>query len=68
MRNPNKRLLTLMKKHDLDSSQVAELVGVKKVTVEHWRQNPEGIGFRRMPKTALELLEIKLNYDFEGEK
>jgi len=56
----NKRLLRLIKKHALTSSQVAELVRVQPVTVEHWRQTPGGTGHRVMPEGALELLEIKL--------
>jgi hypothetical protein len=67
MRNTNKSLLALIKKHDFTSSRVAELVHVELVTVQHWRQAPGGPGFNPMPLGLLELLEFKLNYDFEGE-
>ena len=60
MGRENKRLMRLMKKHHLDSQQVAELCRVSKVTVEHWRTSEEGIGYRNMPPGLLELLEIKL--------
>ena len=60
MRNTNKRLLTLIKKHNLTSSRVAELVHVELVTVQHWRQAPGGPGFNPMPLGLLELLEFKL--------
>jgi len=60
MRNTNKRLLTLIKKHGLTSSRVAELVHVQQTTVQKWRQSPGNIAWRRMPPGLLELLEIKL--------
>jgi len=60
MRNTNKRLLTLIKKHGLTSSRVAELVHVQQTTVQKWRQDPGNIAWRRMPPGLLELLEIKL--------
>ena len=56
----NKRLLRLIKKYALTSSQVAELVRVQPVTVEHWRQTPGSTGYRVMPDGLLELLKIKL--------
>ena len=56
----NKRLLKLIKKYALTSSEVAELVKVQPVTVEHWRQTPGGTGYRVMPDGLLELLKIKL--------
>ena len=60
MPNPNKRLLTLIKKHNLTSSRVAELVHVELVTVQHWRQAPGAPGSNPMPLGLLELLEFKL--------
>ena len=61
MRNPNKRLLALIKKHELTSGQVAELCRVSPNTVSHWRANESHAGHRAMPHGYLELLEIKLN-------
>jgi len=60
MRNPNKRLLTLIKKHGLTSAEVAALVHVELTTVQKWRQSPGNIAWRRMSPGLLELLEIKL--------
>ena len=56
----NKRLLRLIDKYFLTSSQVADIVRVQPVTVEHWRQTPGGTGYRVMPDGLLELLQIKL--------
>ena len=60
MRNPNKRLLTLIKKHGLTSAAVAAHVHVELTTVQKWRQSPGNIAWRRMSPGLLELLEIKL--------
>ena len=60
MRNTNKRLLTLIKKHGLTSAEVAALVHVELTTVQKWRQSPGNIAWRRMSPGLLELLEIKL--------
>ncbi len=60
MRNPNKRLLALIKKHGLTSAEVAALVHVELTTVQKWRQSPGNISFNPMPPGLLELLEIKL--------
>ena len=60
MRNSNKRLLTLIKKHGLTSAEVAALVHVELTTVQKWRQSPGNIAWRRMSPGLLELLEIKL--------
>ena len=60
MRNTNKHLLRLIKKHNLTSSRVAELVHVELVTVQHWRQATGGPGFNPIPLGLLELLEFKL--------
>ena len=56
----NEQLLGIIKEHGLTSSRVAELVQVQPVTVEHWRQTPGGIGYRKMSAGLLELLKIKL--------
>ena len=60
MRNSNKRLLTLIKKHGLTSAAVAAHVHVKQTTVEKWRPTPGNISVYKMPLGLLELLEIKL--------
>jgi hypothetical protein len=60
MMSTNKRLMALMKGHSLTSQQVADLVQVKLVTVQHWRQTPGNVGHNSMPPGLLELLTIKL--------
>jgi len=60
MATTNQKLIKLMSKHGLTSSDVAGLVRVQQTTVEKWRQTPGGVGYRAMSKGALELLKIKL--------
>ena len=52
------KLIEIMDKHDLDRYQVADLVGVRKSTVDTWFMN--GKGFRNMPDNVLDLLELKI--------
>ena len=56
----NDQLIGLMDKHRLTSQDVCELLSCSVVAVQHWRQNPDGPGFRNMPVALLELLMIKL--------
>ena len=60
MGKENKRLLRLIKKHDLTSQQVAQLCRVTTGTVGKWRQAEDTVAHRNMPAGYLELLEIKL--------
>ena len=60
MAKENKRLRTLMTKHGLTIKEVAELLFVSSVSVQHWRASEGAIGYRNMPQGYLELLQIKL--------
>lgn len=60
MAKENRRLVALMKKHRLTVREVAELLYVSPVTVQHWRASEGAVGYRNMPKGYLELLQIKL--------
>ena len=52
------KLQRIMAGHGLNRHQVAELLGVRKSTVDTWFMS--GKGFRNMPDNTLELLELKL--------
>jgi len=56
----NKTLIQLMGEHRLSLNQVAEMLHVSPKTVQHWRMKPDAPGFRNMPMSQLELLQIKL--------
>ncbi len=60
MAKENKRLRTLMTKYGLTIKEVAELLYVSPVTVQHWRASEGAVGYRNMPRGYLELLKIKL--------
>ena len=60
MGRENKRLLRLIKKHDLTSKEIADLCRVTTGTVGKWRQAEGTVAHRNMPPGYLELLEIKL--------
>jgi len=58
MRNTNKQLMRLIKKHTLTSSQIAKFLSVEITTVSGQRRHSDGQGFRWRPPA---LLEIKLD-------
>ena len=60
MTTTNQKLIQLMSKHALTSSDVAELVYVSRDTVHSWRVSNKATRFRVMPEGLLELLEIKI--------
>ena len=61
MPSTNQKLIQLMSKNALTSSDIAELVHVSRDTVHAWRVSSKTTRYRIMPKGLLELLEIKLN-------
>jgi hypothetical protein len=60
MGEENKRLVELMREHQLSLKQVAELLYVAEQTVKSWRAPDDAIHYRNTPKAYIELLEIKL--------
>jgi len=60
MGKENKRLLRLIKKHNLTTKKVADLCRVKTGTVEKWRQTEGTVAYRNMPPGYLELLKWEL--------
>ena len=58
--NNRERLIDLITKYDLDRREVAELVRVKRDTVDHWLASNESKNHEEVPEMAIELLELKL--------
>ena len=58
--NNRQRLIDLMSEHGLDRRDVAELVRVKRDTVDHWLLTSESKYREEIPDMAIELLELKL--------
>lgn len=58
--NNRERLITLISDHDLERADVAELVRVKRETVDHWLLTTESKNYEEVPEMAIELLELKL--------
>ena len=58
--NNRERLIELIADYKLDRRQVAELVSVKRDTVDHWLISNESKSHEEIPDMAIELLEIKL--------
>lgn len=58
--NNRERLMELMTEHHLDRHEVAELVRVRRDTVDHWLLSNESRAHQEVPEMAIELLELKL--------
>ena len=58
--NNRERLMDLMVKHGLERREIAELVRIKRETVDHWLASHESKYSEEMPDMAIELLELKL--------
>jgi len=58
--NNRERLIELIADYKLDRRQVAELVRVKRDTVDHWLTSNVSKSHEEIPDMAIELLEIKL--------
>ena len=58
--NNREKLIELMVDHKLDRRQIAELVSVKRETVDHWLSSGESRSHAEIPDMAIELLELKL--------
>jgi transposase len=54
------RLIELISAHGLDRREVAELVRVRRDTVDRWLLPPESKKHEEVPEMAVELLELKL--------
>lgn len=58
--NNRERLITLISNYNLERADVAELVSVKRETVDHWLLTTESKNYEEVPEMAIELLELKL--------
>ena len=58
--NNRQRLIDLIADHDLDRLTVADMLSVKKDTVDHWLFSYESKSREDIPDMAIELLELKL--------
>ncbi len=58
--NNRQRLIDLISEFELDRLAVAELLKVKRDTVDHWLMSTESKFHEEIPDMAIELLELKL--------
>lgn len=59
--NNRERLIDLITENNLDRLEIAELVKVKRDTVDHWLLPHGTSNHEEIPDMAIELLELKLN-------
>ena len=58
--NNRERLIELITEHELERSEVAEMVKVKRDTVDHWLLPNEAANHENVPDMAIELLQLKI--------
>lgn len=58
--NNRERLMDLIAEHHLDRHEVADLIKVRRETVDHWLLSNESRAHEEVPEMAIELLELKL--------
>lgn len=58
--NNRDRLMSLISEHKLDRREIAEMVRVKRETVDHWLMSTDSRHHEEVPDMAIELLELKL--------
>ena len=58
--NNRQRLIDMIAENGLDRRDVAELLRVKRDTVDHWLLSNESRYREEIPDMAIELLELKL--------
>ncbi|MBF8268604.1 MAG: hypothetical protein HW386_313 [Gammaproteobacteria bacterium] len=67
--NNRERLIDLIAAHNLDRLTVAEMVKVKRDTIDRWLLSRESHHHEEVPDMALELLEMKIRFgDLPKEK
>ena len=60
--NNRELLIDLMSSHKLDRLEVAEMVKVKRDTVDRWLLTHESSHHVEVPEMAIELLEMKIKF------
>lgn len=63
--NTRERLIELMLEFNLERREVADLLKVKRDTVDHWLLPHEAKNHSEVPEMAIELLELKLGAEPE---
>ncbi len=58
--NNRDRLIELISEHELERSELADMLKVKQETVNNWLLSNESKHHEEVPEMAIELLEIKL--------
>jgi len=64
--NFRERLIDIISEYELDRSEIAEMVKVKRETVDHWLLSNESSHHEEIPEMAIELLQLKLRDRDEG--
>ena len=63
--NTRERLIELMLEYKLERREIADLVKVKRETVDHWLLPHESKSHVEVPEMAIDLLELKLGVNPE---
>jgi len=58
--NNRERLIDLITEYELERLEVAEMVKVKRETVDHWLLPNEASNHEIVPDMAIELLQLKI--------
>lgn len=66
--NNRERLIELITEHNLERRQIADLVKVKRETVDRWLVSSESKHHEEVPEMAIELLELKIKLADEAAK
>jgi orotate phosphoribosyltransferase-like protein len=61
--NNRQRLIDIIAEHGLDRLTVAEMLKVRRDTVDHWLVSNESKFHEEVPDMAIELLELKLGME-----
>ena len=63
--NNRERLIDLITQYELERLDVAEMVKVKRETVDHWLLPNEATNHEIVPDMAIELLQLKIRDRFQ---
>jgi len=66
--NNRQKLIDLITEYNLDRRDVAGMLSVKPVTVDHWLLSAESKNHEEMPQMAIELLELKLKFKRQADR
>lgn len=63
--NNRERLIELITQYELERREVAEMVKVRRETVDHWLLPNEASNHETVPDMAIELLQLKIRDKFQ---